>query len=974
MSESYDRALLTAEAASYRYDEALSVESLLLEELLKSGEIQQLFEAYFNLTNIPTGIIDVRGNVLVASPWHRICAKFHRVHPATCARCIESDTNLASRLKSRELYTIYTCLNGLKECVAPIIIDGKHVANLFIGQFFTAEPDIAFFRNQAKTFGFEADDYLAALNEVPVIEEAKVPVIVELVLKTTRSITKLASESKRAIDNEARQSAILNTIPQSVFWKDKEGKYLGCNSAFAKSAGFNSSDEIIGKTDYELPWTRQEAEAYRADDAVVIALKQPKMHIVEHVQQVNGIEMTVDTSKIPLVDANSNIYGVVGIFEDITKRIEAERELKRYRESLENMVQVRTEELQREIKERKDIEERLRESEIKYRSMIDQSSTIVLEWDTQGNVLYLNPYGLNFFGFRSDEIIGKNVLGTIVPTFDSSGANLEEKMLKVQCEPDGFYSSENENLRKNGEKVWIAWSNRGVYNTDGKLIKTVSYGIDRTEQKRVEEKLYSQYKMLQEEIAKRKEVEAHLRASHVELENRVLERTAELSVEKALSDAVINSLPGVFYMFNCSGRLIRCNDEFARLAEVKAESDESHQILSRMVEGDRKKANIAIEQAFREGKAELEASIMTINGVRLFHLIAQRLQIENDTYIVGSGYDITDKKHAEEKLRDSETRFRSVFMTGALAFVIVEMETGKILEVNEKFLELYKYAREEVIGYTSLELGMWATPESRQILLKEVQKDGRVENFEVLAQRRDGKRFWVLYSVNTLYVQGTRLMVGTILDITERKDAENKVQEYAKQLEETLTSTLRAVSAMVELRDPYTAGHEQRVGLIAADIAREMGWSEEKCNQLAMIGLVHDIGKIAIPSEILTKPGKLSALEYEMVKTHAERGFEILKNVKSPIPIAEIIREHHERIDGSGYPHGLKGEQIMMEAKILAVADVLESMASHRPYRPALGISAALIEIESHKGTFYDENVVDAVLRLIKENGYQLPQ
>ena len=206
-----------------------------------------------------------------------------------------------------------------------------------------------------------------------------------------------------------------------------------------------------------------------------------------------------------------------------------------------------------------------------------------------------------------------------------------------------------------------------------------------------------------------------------------------------------------------------------------------------------------------------------------------------------------------------------------------------------------------------------------------------------------------------------------------RKRAEEQIVAYVKQLEESMYGTLQAVSNMVEQRDPYTAGHERRVGIIAADIAQEMGWPEKKCNDLKMIGLVHDIGKISTPAEILSKPGRLTPSEYSLVKDHVEKGYEILKDVKFPLPIAKIIRQHHERMDGSGYPFGLKGPEILPEARILAVADVLESMASHRPYRPALGIEVALKEIFDHRETLYDASVVDALLKMVREKGYQLP-
>ena len=152
-----------------------------------------------------------------------------------------------------------------------------------------------------------------------------------------------------------------------------------------------------------------------------------------------------------------------------------------------------------------------------------------------------------------------------------------------------------------------------------------------------------------------------------------------------------------------------------------------------------------------------------------------------------------------------------------------------------------------------------------------------------------------------------------------------------------------------------------------------MGWPEERAKSLEMIGLVHDIGKISLPAEILTKPSRLSPIEIELVRTHAEAGYQILKDIPFPIPLAEIVREHHERLDGSGYPQGLKGDQILPEARILAVADVIESMASHRPYRPALGVEVALGELIKNRGTLYDPEVVDAITRLVRDKAYQLP-
>ena len=186
-------------------------------------------------------------------------------------------------------------------------------------------------------------------------------------------------------------------------------------------------------------------------------------------------------------------------------------------------------------------------------------------------------------------------------------------------------------------------------------------------------------------------------------------------------------------------------------------------------------------------------------------------------------------------------------------------------------------------------------------------------------------------------------------------------------------STVHVVNTLSEMRDPYTAGHERKVAELAVDIGAELGLSARQQEGLHVAGFLHDIGKITVPAEILAKPGKLSWIEHRLVQEHAQAGYEVLKNVKFPWQIAEVVHQHHERIDGSGYPQGLKGEAILLKARILAVADVVEAMSSHRPYRPARGIEAALAEIERGRGTFFDTNVVDACLRLFREKGYVIP-
>ncbi|SER50132.1 HD domain-containing phosphohydrolase [Giesbergeria anulus] len=201
----------------------------------------------------------------------------------------------------------------------------------------------------------------------------------------------------------------------------------------------------------------------------------------------------------------------------------------------------------------------------------------------------------------------------------------------------------------------------------------------------------------------------------------------------------------------------------------------------------------------------------------------------------------------------------------------------------------------------------------------------------------------------------------------------HKLQESQKQQRKMLVDFVAMLGSTVELRDPYTAGHQRRVADLAEAIARELQWPPEQIEGLYLASVVHDFGKIRVPTEILCKPGKLKELEFRLVQEHSKTGYDILRSIVFPWPIAQTVYQHHERLNGSGYPQGLHGPDILPEAKVLAVADVVEAMMSHRPYRPSLGPEMALQEIEAHRGVLYEPAVVDACVRLFREQGYRLP-
>ena len=240
--------------------------------------------------------------------------------------------------------------------------------------------------------------------------------------------------------------------------------------------------------------------------------------------------------------------------------------------------------------------------------------------------------------------------------------------------------------------------------------------------------------------------------------------------------------------------------------------------------------------------------------------------------------------------------------------------------------------------------------------------------------RRDGEVRHVLARIRISRDATGRVTryYGANQDITERKQAQEKLESTLGNLRKAIGGTIQAIVQVVEMRDPYTAGHQRRVADLARSIATEMGLPPDVIEGIRIAAAIHDIGKVAVPAEILSKPGKLTQNELELIKDHSLTGFDILKHVEFPWPIAEIIYQHHERLDGSGYPRGLKGDDVLLEARIIALADVVEAMASHRPFRPARGIDAALDEIEEHRGTLYDPEVVDTCVTLFREKRYTL--
>ncbi len=331
------------------------------------------------------------------------------------------------------------------------------------------------------------------------------------------------------------------------------------------------------------------------------------------------------------------------------------------------------------------------------------------------------------------------------------------------------------------------------------------------------------------------------------------------------------------------------------------------------------------------------------------------------------------RKRAEDGMRAAEEQFRGLVEQSIAGIYIIQ--DGKFVYMNERNAEIVgQGSSEELIGSDSL---LWIDAADRAMVGDNMRRllvgDAQSVAMEFRVLRHDGVAIQVGANAARATHMGRPAVIGLLQDISEKKRAKEEILRYDAQLKTAFMSTVEVATIISEMRDPYTAGHERRVAEIAVAIGAELGFDAHRQEGLQVAGHLHDIGKITIPSEILSKPGKLSPIEYQLVQGHVQASFDVLKGVEFPWPVAQIALQHHERMDGSGYPQGLKGEAILLEARIMAVADVVEAMSSHRPYRPGLGIESALAEIERGRGSAYDVAVADACLQLFREKRYQLP-
>lgn len=365
-----------------------------------------------------------------------------------------------------------------------------------------------------------------------------------------------------------------------------------------------------------------------------------------------------------------------------------------------------------------------------------------------------------------------------------------------------------------------------------------------------------------------------------------------------------------------------------------------------------------------------ELSIIRKDGeIRYLEVFRKQVLWNGELLFQALYSDITERKQAENNLLESKERYRIV-VENAHEAIIITRDTNVVF-ANNAAAEQIGYSKETL---TSGAFTNFIHPEDRNLVTEYSTKRLRGEEVPSIYSFRiithDGKIKWAELNATVIEWNKKPATLNFLNDITERKMLEEERIESYSRIKKTLQATVQSIALLVETKDPYTAGHQQRVAQLAVAIAKEMGLTSDQQDFIYTASIIHDLGKVSVPSELLSKPTKLTEVEFNLIKTHSPSGYNILKDIDFPWPVADAVLQHHERMNGSGYPNHLQGDSILLEARILAVADVVEAISSHRPYRPSLGINFALDEISKNKGTLYDDNAVDACLKLFLEKNF----
>ena len=555
-----------------------------------------------------------------------------------------------------------------------------------------------------------------------------------------------------------------------------------------------------------------------------------------------------------------------------------------------------------------------------------------LSWDLKNGQIELSEEASDIFGFGPKKRLAK-----------------PDALLKKIYPEDLEYVQENLNMALRGEKTfdidhrivlpdgqikWVYTQGELICKPKGKAKTLIGTVVDITDRKEIESRL------LEEEKRYRT----------------LIESSAECICQL--------DLKGNFLFMNPTGlesHAIATNDELQKLCCFDLAEPAYHKVL---------KDTLKAAKTGEIQKFEYESE--TVDGLRWFESIMAPITDSSGkiTSFIRLSNDITDRKKMEDELLESEKSYRTLVESSAECICQLDLK-GNFLFMNPTGLKGHDItSNDELKKMNCCDL---AEPAYHKVLKDTLKaaKTGEIQKFEYESETVDGIRWFE--SIMAPITDSSGKITSFIRlsnDVTDRKEKESLRRDNQEKMTRTLEGAVRALSITTALRDPYTVGHQERVSKLCCAIGEELGFSEDRLAGLRTAAELHDVGKVHVPAEILTKPGAISEHEFKIIQYHVQAGFDILEDIDFPWAVEDFVVQHHERLNGSGYPNGLKEKDILEEAKIIAVADVVEAMSSRRPYRAGLGIGVALKEISKNKGVLYDPKVVEVCLKLFRKKGF----
>jgi PAS domain S-box-containing protein len=715
----------------------------------------------------------------------------------------------------------------------------------------------------------------------------------------------------RIIDSEEQYRRLFETASDGIILLEKrEGKITQANPATEKLLGYTEKESIGNK--------------------------------------LQNIGVVLDTSDFQTTMRNLNKSGIIN-YRNVKVETKSGQHIDTeiYLVDRAKLVQCNI----RDVTGRKQTQEALRESEKKYRLVVDNMADVVAVIDMNLRFTYVSPSITRLRGYTVEEAMAQTLEQTMTPESLQIVAKVFEEEIKLEAsgtaDPGRSRILELEEYRKDGSNVWIENHVSFLRDEAQKPVGIISYSHDITDRKRAEEEL------------KESEKKYRLLADHV---NDVI-FVLDMNLNYTYVSPSMKTLRGY------KPEEIMEQQTSFDASLTPSSRDLAIRTLSEVMEiekSEHKDINVSrtLELEIRRKDGTIVWTEVNVSFIRD--------ENQQPVGILGVIRDITERKRAGEVLREREEQYRLVIENAKEAIIITQ--DMKVVFLNHAAMNMAGYSKEisTLKSFTDFihpdDLKMVVDYHIKRLKGEEVPP---VYSFRVIGQ--DGTVIWCEINAAVIQWKGKPATLNFLNNVTERKRAEEELKQTLESLRKAVGATIQVMVSAIEMRDPYTSGHQLRAANLACAIATEMGLPQDKIEGIRMAGSIHDIGKLSIPAEILSKPTRLTDIEFSLIKEHSRIGYEMLKDVESPWPLAQIVYQHHERMDGSGYPRNLKGDEIIMEARIMAVADVVEAMASHRPYRPGLGIDAALMEIEKNKGIFYDNTVADACLKLFREKSYKLP-